>query len=975
MKYLHLLVARWSRREWLAVLVVALVGALLVGTALSIVSAGDQLSTLAGDFEANATVAHYDSPETARADAGSDAVVLLTATATNGDGDTRRVVGIPGSPAIDIGLPPPPAEPSTAAATGGEWRLHGDRTTAPITLSPGGDTGIVPPSWILVEADHLDAAGATGALLIERTAGPTGGQGSPLVGVLAFFVGGTTDMFGMLWSGVAIAGLVVAVTVSSIVRLLIIDRARTIRVVRATGAPPQKIRVLLAVRAALLTAAGLVFGYAIGVIVPNVAVNAAVFLGLPTTLSLQVTPAVAWLLCRILGVLTLVGGVSGYLAARGATVVPPARIGTHAPGVPDSRLERLPGIRRVLGRQTVLPPGTILPTAATLSTFAILVLLVASLGGAGASVSTGATTLSEPVSPHPIASQLPESYAGAIQGREVTASAEILLPSYVDGDPYLARGGDYESVAAVTGAQLTAGRAPSAIDEAVAGVEAADTLGLEPGETLTMGGSTKAAFTQVTVVGLYEAGGLDDHQVLVSLPTARHLSTVSRGEVNVIRTSRAIDAGRDPARPIVLDVDAPRYADPGRPISVTARLWNPRGERIERTVSVAVGDERGTRTVTIQPRERTSVTLEVASPDEGEHELVVGSVQRPVTVTDSPPLAVAVPDEVRPGATVRLRVRDGRGAAVGNGTIAVAGATVQLGSDGTAWVPMPETSGTHEVAVRSGDREQRESVQVIPGAPRALRADVTLAPPSATVYVRPRATVELWNPWNRTIDATAGIEGPGTNPVEQVTVAPGTERELTTRLPRRSPGEYAVRASVDGRVRATATYRVEGDDRLGAALASSGQSGSGGGIEDAVRYAIGNLSVLLAAIAGLSAVTVVGATGAVLSRAVRARRRRIGIYRATGASPRRIFWLVVVDAVRIGAVSSLLALGIGLGVTAALSSLGRLTAFGIALDPWPSPTLAIGLLAGTLGLTVLAAALATASILRSPVRALIPREG
>lgn len=65
MNYFRVLAGRWSRRDCLAVLVVALVTALLVGTALLIITAGDQTVQLASNYESNVTITYYDSLTTA----------------------------------------------------------------------------------------------------------------------------------------------------------------------------------------------------------------------------------------------------------------------------------------------------------------------------------------------------------------------------------------------------------------------------------------------------------------------------------------------------------------------------------------------------------------------------------------------------------------------------------------------------------------------------------------------------------------------------------------------------------------------------------------------------------------------------------------------------------------------------------------------------------------------------------------------
>jgi hypothetical protein len=635
-------------------------------------------------------------------------------------------------------------------------------------------------------------------------------------------------------------------------------------------------------------------------------------------------------------------------------------------------LDRVPAVLQRLGRPNLLTPRTIIPTTATLSAFAMIVLLIGSLGAVGASFATEGTTITEPAAKHPVASQIPESYAGAIDDPEIATSPEILLFGYRDGEPYLARGGNYDSFAAVTDAELVAGRAPSAPDEAVVGVDAAETLDLEPGDELTMGGSTEAGVAQVTVVGTYETGGIDDHQVLVPLETARHLTTVQAGQVNIIRTETAVSTSEEDTEPIVLGVDAPRYIKPGETIQFEVTVWNPGTEYRETAVSAALGDAGVTQNLTLESQERRTVTFEMDAPGVGDYELAIGSVRQPLTVTEALPINVMSPSDVQPGERVQVRVSDASDTPVESGSISLANSTVSFNGDGRAWIQTPETGGSYELVARSDDgQEARQRIQVTSDASRTLLAETTLTPAEPTIHVRPTASVTVWNPWDTTAETTVTVAGPGTDIGEQVTLGPGEQTTLTAGLERRPPGEYSVRVSADGQVVSTDRYQVSGDERLGAALAASGHYGGGGGLGNAIEYAIGNLSVLLAALVGLTAITVIGAMSAVLARAVREKRQVIGVYRATGASPRRILKIVLSDTARIGAVSSLLAVGIAIVVTSVLAEFGLLTAFGIALDPQPSPRLAAGLVVGSVALTVTAAFVVTISIVRTPVRTLL----
>lgn len=980
MTYLRVLVGRWSRRDQLAVLVIALTVALLVGATLLVVAAGDQTSSLAAEYDANASVAAYDSVDAAREAAGSDAVVLPMATAVGPDGERHRVAAVPDDPAgLDL-----PAQPNATVGPGSEsaeWRLEGADGSRTETVEPAetASSGLLPPTWLRTTPETLEAVGPTDALVVSPASSDAGaGDGSPLVGTLAFFVEGTDDVLEIVWTGVAAAGVIVAVTLSSVVRMTIRDRAPTIRVIRATGAPPRRVRAALAARAGALTAAGGILGYAIGVIVTNAAVTVAVVVGLPTTLSVQVTPRIALGILAILAALTTVGLVTGYLTARIATAKPPAHVGRdgHPSGSSESR-SRLPHgavpLRRRLA-PTVLAARTIVPTTATLSTFAVVVLLVASLGTIGASVSTGEATISDPEATHPVNSQVPAGYAETLSDRDIAASPEILLFTSYEDQPYLARGADYESFAAVTDARIVDGESPETNGEAVVGVELARTLALEPGDELVVGGSTEEALTQVTVVGAYETGGLEDHQLLVSLSTARHLSTVEPGQVNQIRTDATDQPLASAANATVVEVDAPSHAQPGETVSVETTVWNPTDDRVDQELSATLGDSQTSRTVDLEAHERRTVDLELDAPSAGEYELAVGELSQSVTVADAPPLElVTLPDAAPTGESLQVHVQDTTGEPVEGATVAIDDRTVETDAEGTAWLELPTTADTYDVTVDADDRELNESIQVADDVEPSPAADVSLSPDSPSVHTEPTAEVRLTNPWNRTVEAPIEIEGPATSHREEVSLEPTETTTVTTTLAQQPPGEYRVHVTSAGRTLSTTEYEVAGDDRLVSALAASGHYRAGGGLGTAIDYAMGNLHVLLGALTGLAAVTVVGATSAVLARAVRARQRTLAIYRATGASPRRILGLVLADAARIGTVAAAAAVVVAVGALEGLAAAGRLTAFGIALEARPTAAVALGVFGGGLALTLVAALVATVPLLRaSPASLLSP---
>ncbi|AGB38646.1 FtsX-like permease family protein [Natronococcus occultus] len=975
MTYLRVLVGRWSRRDRLAVLVIALTVALLVGAALLVVAAGDQTRSLAAEYDGNASVDSYDDVDEATRTADPEDVVLPTATAVDPGGEAHRVVAIP-EDASTVGLPDPPegtVAPGVDVDAGNEsWRLEGSTGTAATTVGAANGDDTIPPTWVRTTPETLAEVGPTGALVVS----PSSEGDAPLIGALEFFTHGAADVLGIVRTGIAAAGVIVAVTLSSVVRMTIRDRARTIRVVRATGASPRRVRLAFAARAGAIATVGGVLGYAIGTIVTNAAVTAAVVVGLPTTLSVAVTPEILRLVVAMLAAVGLVGVATGYVTARAATAKPPARVGREESGGsedgPRGRVRRVgAGVRRRLG-PSVLAPRTILPATATLSTFAVIVLLVASLGTVGASLGTAGTAIAEPDAAHPADSRVSADYAESLEQRGIPASPEILLFASHDEEPYLVRGADYGAFASVSDPRLVEGTEPTADEDAVVGVELADALGVGPGDELVVGGSTDAAVGMVTVVGTVETGGFADHQLLVSLPTARHLSALEGDDVNQIRTAAAPAEDADGEAVTVVDVDGPAHVAPGESVTAEATVWNPTAEDVERTLEAQLGDDEASRTVEIEPYEHRTVAFELATSVADEYELTVGDVTSSVVVADAAPLeSPALPASGPPGASLSVPVETIDGEPVSNATVRVGNRTAETGADGVAGIELPADPGTYEATVRAGEREHTASIRVARDADRDPATSVSISPSSPSVHAQPTAAVELVNPWNRSVESP--IELAGAEASERTTVAlePGETTTRTTTLSRQPPGNHSVAVATGDRTLATTEYEVVGDDRVVSALAASGHHRADGGIETAIEYAVGNLQVLLGALTALAAVTVVGATSAVLARAIRARRRTLAIYRATGASPRRLLGIVLGDAARIGVVASAAAVGVAVGVLELLAVTGRLTAFGISLAPRPTATVALAVFGGGLVLTLVAALVATLPILQRPPASLL----
>ncbi len=95
MSYRRTLSLRWSREDRLAVLVIAVTAAFLVGTVLFVVAAGDRTAEIAAGLESPGSATYYGSTGAAAAAADPGAVVLPVAEVTGPAGVSTYAVAVP----------------------------------------------------------------------------------------------------------------------------------------------------------------------------------------------------------------------------------------------------------------------------------------------------------------------------------------------------------------------------------------------------------------------------------------------------------------------------------------------------------------------------------------------------------------------------------------------------------------------------------------------------------------------------------------------------------------------------------------------------------------------------------------------------------------------------------------------------------------------------------------------------------------
>jgi ABC-type lipoprotein release transport system permease subunit len=941
MGYRASIVQRWSRRDRLAIVVIAVTVAFFTGATLVVAAVAGQTSQMAAEYGPVAYVTTSNAGTT-----------MPVATLTEGG----TYVGIPSSNSVFEGVKSsmPPADSVTLGTQRGSRStvLVGSEQRISATVeSRSGVRSIFPPDWYTGPTQMAGELGRTGQYSLRPTTDLTSaGSGTPLRGALAFFVQGTESLLVLLRLLTLGAAVLVAVTVYSVLRMVVRDRRETITVLRATGATPRAIALPFVARAGLLTLVGVLIGYAVGVVIPNAAINVAVFLGLPVSIAARVTmPALSTLFPGYVAVL-FAGTLAGAMAVRPALRGTPLEDSDSSTfGFLESGTAWIP--ERL--RPSLVGWRPFMPAVSALTVFVVLTLLLASVGAALAPVfAPGGTTVTEPGASHPVASTVPTVYANALTETGVTASPEILLFSVSRGTPFLSRGARFDSFVNVTDAELVAGREPSERHEAVIGADLAKTLDVSVGESIVLGGSTQKAFTEVTIVGQFEGSGITDDQLIVSLDTARHLSGKPEGSAQFIRLSGTPNTNNGPASVQVASVDAAGGGIVNEPVDIRARVVNPTDTAQTATIEFKTDTHNEKRVVELGALESTTVSFSIRFDTAGVHNVSVGDETSTVSVVNESAIQLSpLPDRAPPNSSFQVIVRTANGTRVSDATVGIDGRNTTTNADGVTTVRVPERTGTFNLTALSGEKRVSERVTVSAGATKQPLVSTTISPRNPGLLTAPTVSVTVRNPWTEPWNGPLTVHPPDQS--ERVSVAPGETIERTYDLDRQPPGQHTVTVETDGAVLAEATYQVTGDERVVSAIATRANSNRGTGISRAVRTVFGNLQVLLGTFIALGALVTIGSVTAGFAYAVRARRETIGILRATGAQPRAILWRVLADAVRVGGPAVATAMGVGYALAVALTETGYTTMFGITIAPLTNPLTIAAIGLGGLSVVVL----------------------
>lgn len=946
MGYRSVLRWRWTRRDRMAIVVVAVTVAFLTGAIVVVDAAAVETTTLADEY-GPAGYATIDGDGSAPAsiapiDEGTTFVGVPAALAEEFNGERPRV---------------PPADMATLGtlSQSSERTLAGRTGQVTTVVQPREGESLVPPYWVTGPTSTAETLGVSSTVHLESTATLTRSTGVPLRGALAFFAWGSESLLTLLRVLTAAAAVLVAGTVYSVARMTVQDRRESIHVLRATGATPRHIYGVFLVRSGAITATGVLLGYGIGVVVPNVAVNVAVFAGVPVSMSPQVTPAVATTLLP-----SYVGVVVAGMAAGVVAVRPAVRGRIDAASVTDSRW--LPSIvrPRLLGWRAFVP------ATSALSVFVVLAVLFASLGAAvGPLVAPAGATVTQPDAPHPVASTVPAEYADVIETTGTTASPELLLFSVRDGQPFLSRGADFRRFAAVRDVELVAGHHPNGPADAVIGTGLASSLDVELGETVLLGGSTTPAITRVTIVGMFSGQGLTDDQLVVPLETATHLSGKPSGTAQFIRVADSLGGTDAAADSQVVAVETNGTAINGTTVAVTARVANLQASTANTSVTANIDEATETATVSLDPLSVGTVSFNIPVDRPGNHTLSVGNYTTTIQVRDPSTLTLAdLPERVPPDTPLVIQLRSITGSPVANATVTVGPNQAKTNASGVAVVRTPE-GGEYELTARTGNRSATRSVTVATNATRTMIPSVSVSPSRPSFATRPTVAVSVTNPWQSTRSQTFHITPPGET--VSVTVPPGTTTTQTVQLQRQPPGTHDITVRTNGNTVAETSFTVQGDDRLASAVATHGIDTGGTGIGRALQSVVGNVQVLVGAFIALGALVTIGTVTAGFAYAVRARRHTIGVLRATGATPRDVLARVTGDALRVGVPALLTGMAAGYAATFALAAADVTTVFGVRMAPRTNLATIVLITATGLGVVVLGAlAAAYPLVVRSP---------
>ncbi len=114
-------------------------------------------------------------------------------------------------------------------------------------------------------------------------------------------------------------------------------------------------------------------------------------------------------------------------------------------------------------------------------------------------------------------------------------SPEIFVFTVLKNQPVTVRGVIFKNFLKLENGHLIEGSIPHELSGALVGCNVAHKLHINVGDKFALYGSFTSSIAEINVTGIYRTGSSPDDEILVSLPTARKLAGIQKGDVSVIR--------------------------------------------------------------------------------------------------------------------------------------------------------------------------------------------------------------------------------------------------------------------------------------------------------------------------------------------------------------------------------------------------------------------------------------------------------
>jgi ABC-type lipoprotein release transport system permease subunit len=427
------------------------------------------------------------------------------------------------------------AGPSAPLPSSGELVVDGVN----LTVEQGQPLEGARTDWIAVDPGSFQQLGGSpsGANVAHVSAlsaderdqlASTGFQAHQAPAATGFYVSGTDELVTSVGVTVASSALVVALLASGFVNMEIRAKRQTLSTLKLY-AGTRRIRRVIAGRGLVLLVGGHLLALAVTAGLTTLLTSA-------SRLDITLSPTFA---AAATGATFLGGtiGLAGPLRRAGERVEASALAEREPAGWLPTWL------RPSLASWRILVPlvAASLILAASLGVVFGMVDLPTELFGQGGEeviASTSANPLRGRVDP------FPGFHLGDVDGYK-GASPEIFAPSTLEGRSVMVRGISWPHVAELDDLSLSQGRAPQGSEEALAGTRLAKRADLSVGDSISVPSAYSPSVTNLQIVGIVEGGGLLSDELLVPLPTARGMTQLDPGQVNMVRYETTGDPPRE----------------------------------------------------------------------------------------------------------------------------------------------------------------------------------------------------------------------------------------------------------------------------------------------------------------------------------------------------------------------------------------------------------------------------------------------